>query len=44
MTSDVDSLQELVQMGLLQFVSSVLLIVFSVVVLALVSWQLCSCA
>jgi len=40
MTSDVDSLQELVQMGLLQFVSSALLIVLSVVVLALVSWQL----
>ncbi len=40
MTSDVDSLQELVQMGLLQFVSSALLIVLSVVVLAIVSWQL----
>jgi ATP-binding cassette subfamily B protein len=40
MTSDVDSLQELVQMGLLQFVTSLLLIVVSVVVLALVSWQL----
>jgi len=40
MTSDVDSLQELVQFGLLQFVSSALLIGLSVVVLALVSWQL----
>ncbi|MCU1353292.1 MAG: putative transporter permease/ATP-binding protein [Acidimicrobiales bacterium] len=40
MTSDVDSLQELVQQGLLQFGSSILLIVFSVIVLALVSWQL----
>jgi ATP-binding cassette subfamily B protein len=40
MTSDVDSLQELVQLGLLQFVSSALLILISVVVLALVSWQL----
>ncbi len=40
MTSDVDSLQELVQFGLLQFVSSALLIVLSVLVLALVSWQL----
>lgn len=40
MTSDVDSLQELVQMGLLQFVSSALLIVLSVIVLAVVSWQL----
>src|SRR6478609_798845 len=40
MTSDVDSLQELVQFGLLQFVSSLLLIALSVVVLTLVSWQL----
>jgi len=40
MTSDVDSLQDLVQQGLLQFVSSVLLILFSVVVLTVVSWQL----
>ncbi len=40
MTSDVDSMAELVQMGLLQFVSNVLLLVLSVVVLALVSWQL----
>jgi len=40
MTSDVDSLQELVQMGLLQLASSLLLIAGSVVVLALVSWQL----
>jgi ATP-binding cassette subfamily B protein len=40
MTSDVDSLQELVQMGLLMFVSNGLLLVVSVVVLAVVSWQL----
>ena len=40
MTSDVDSLQELVQFGLLQFVSSALLIGLSIVVLAIVSWQL----
>jgi ATP-binding cassette subfamily B protein len=40
MTSDVDSLQELVQMGLLQFVSSALLIVLTVVVLGVASWQL----
>jgi ATP-binding cassette, subfamily B, bacterial len=40
MTSDVDSLQELVQMGLLMFVSNGLLLVISVVVLAAVSWQL----
>ena len=40
MTSDVDSLQELVQQGLLQLVASALLIVGSVVFLAVVSWQL----
>jgi ATP-binding cassette subfamily B protein len=40
MTSDVDSLQELVQMGLLMFVSNGLLLVVSVLVLALVSWEL----
>jgi ATP-binding cassette, subfamily B, bacterial len=40
MTSDVDSLQELVQMGLLMFVSNALLLVISVVILAVVSWQL----
>src|SRR3954454_15907220 len=40
MTSDVDAMAELVQMGLLMFVSNALLLVLSVVVLALVSWQL----
>jgi ATP-binding cassette subfamily B protein len=40
MTSDVDSLAELVQMGLLMFVSNLLLLVLSVVVLGLVSWKL----
>lgn len=40
MTSDVDSLQELVQQGLLQLAASLLLIVFSVVVLAFVSLPL----
>ena len=40
MTSDVDSLQELVQMGLLMFVSNGLLLAISVVVLAAVSWKL----
>jgi ATP-binding cassette subfamily B protein len=40
MTSDVDSLQELVQMGLLMFVSNGLLLVVSVIVLAAVSWKL----
>jgi ATP-binding cassette subfamily B protein len=37
MTSDVDSLQELVQQGLLQLIASALLIVGSVIVLGLVS-------
>ncbi|HEX2577247.1 MAG TPA: ABC transporter transmembrane domain-containing protein, partial [Aquihabitans sp.] len=40
MTSDVDSLQELVQQGLLQLAASLLLIAGSVVFLAIVSWQL----
>jgi ATP-binding cassette subfamily B protein len=40
MTSDVDSIAELVQQGLLMFLANILLLVFSVVVLALVSWQL----
>ncbi|MEL7207483.1 MAG: ABC transporter ATP-binding protein, partial [Actinomycetota bacterium] len=40
MTSDIDSLQELVQVGLLLFVSNALILVFSVVVLTAVSWQL----
>ena len=40
MTSDVDSLQELVQQGLLQLAQSLLLIVGSVIVLGIVSWEL----
>ncbi len=40
LTSDIDSLAELVQMGLLMFVANVLLLVLSVVVLGIVSWQL----
>lgn len=40
MTSDVDSLQELVQQGLMMFVSNVLLLVISVVWLGLVSAKL----
>lgn len=40
MTSDVDSLSELVQFGLLQLTMNVLLLVLSVVWLGLVSWQL----
>jgi ATP-binding cassette, subfamily B, bacterial len=40
MTSDVDSLAELIQNGLAMFVSSALLLVVSLAVLASVSWQL----
>ena len=40
MTSDVDSIAELVQTGLLMFLMNTLLLLLSVVVLALVSWQL----
>lgn len=40
MTSDIDSLQDLVQFGLLMFVSSALLLTLSAVVLAFLSWQL----
>ncbi|HEY5156244.1 MAG TPA: ABC transporter ATP-binding protein [Acidimicrobiales bacterium] len=40
MTSDVDSLAELVQMGLVMLAVNVLLLVLSVIVLAIVSWQL----
>jgi ATP-binding cassette subfamily B protein len=40
MTSDIDSIAELVQQGLLMFLTNILLLVFSIVVLALVSWQL----
>lgn len=40
MTSDVDSLQELVQQGLLQLVASLLLIIGSIIFLAIVSWEL----
>ena len=40
MTSDVDSLSELVQMGLAMFVSNGLLLVVSLAVLTTVSWQL----
>lgn len=40
MTSDIDSLQELVQLGLLQFLSNVLLIVLTFVLLGVTSWQL----
>jgi ATP-binding cassette, subfamily B, bacterial len=40
MTSDVDSLAELVQMGLAMFVANTLLLLVSLAVLASVSWQL----
>lgn len=40
MTSDVDSLQDLVQIGLLMFVSAGLLIVASGITLAFLSWKL----
>lgn len=40
MTSDVDSLQELVQIGLLQLAQALLLIIGSIVLLAVVSWKL----
>jgi ATP-binding cassette, subfamily B, bacterial len=40
MTSDVDAMQELVQMGLLHFVSAVMLLGLALVLLTLVSWQL----
>lgn len=44
MTSDVDSMQELVQVGLMMFVSNGLLLGVSVIVLAAVSWQLLALA
>jgi ATP-binding cassette, subfamily B, bacterial len=40
MTSDIESLDELVQLGLAMFVSNALLLVVSMVVLTSVSWQL----
>jgi len=40
MTSDVDSIAELVQMGLLMFLMNTLLLLFSMAILAVVSWQL----
>ena len=40
MTSDIDSIAELVQQGLLMFISNALLFVFTVVLLVTLSWQL----
>jgi ATP-binding cassette subfamily B protein len=40
MTADIESMGELIQWGLLQFVSAGLLLVFTLVVLAVLSWEL----
>ncbi len=40
MTADIESMSELVQWGLLQFVSAALLVTFALVVLLLMSWEL----
>lgn len=40
MTADIESMSELVQWGLLQFVSATLLLTFALVVLFAISWQL----
>ena len=40
MTADIESMAELVQWGLLQFVSAMLLVVFVLVLLLALSWQL----
>jgi ATP-binding cassette subfamily B protein len=40
MTADIESMSELVQWGLLQFVSAILLVGFSLVLAFVVSWQL----
>jgi ATP-binding cassette subfamily B protein len=40
MTADIESMSELVQWGLLQFVSAILLVGFSLIVAFVVSWQL----
>ncbi|MGD9996164.1 MAG: ABC transporter ATP-binding protein [Ilumatobacteraceae bacterium] len=40
MTADVESMGELIQFGLLQFVQAALLLVFTLIVLAIISWQL----
>jgi ATP-binding cassette subfamily B protein len=40
MTADIESMAELVQWGLLQFVSAILLIVIAVVLMLTMSWQL----
>jgi ATP-binding cassette subfamily B protein len=40
MTADIESMSELVQWGLLQFVSAALLVTLAIVVLLIMSWQL----
>ena len=40
MTADIESMAELIQWGLLQFVSAILLLVVTLVVMATISWQL----
>jgi ATP-binding cassette subfamily B protein len=43
MTSDVDALQELVQIGLVMFVQNILIFVGAVIVIFVMSWQLALC-
>jgi len=43
MTSDMDALQELVQMGLVMFIQNGLLFIGAVIVIFLMSWQLAVC-
>ncbi len=40
MTADIESMSDLVQWGLLQFVSAAIVVTFSLIVLLLLSWQL----
>jgi ATP-binding cassette, subfamily B, bacterial len=40
MTADIESMGELIQFGLLQFVSAALLVVVTLIVLAIISWEL----
>ena len=40
MTADIESMSELVQFGLLQFLSASLMLIFAIVVLLILSWQL----
>jgi ATP-binding cassette subfamily B protein len=40
MTADIEAMGELVQFGLLQFVSAILLVIFALVLALLLSWQL----